>query len=194
MGEDDSALRRFCAVYPHQLLHQKLIGQAMESIAPHALRLITSRDRQDLGHARQIMVKIGIETGDLRRLGKLTLERLYQRDLFRQMLWIEQSERSEFLYHFRSDALRFIEPRTAMHHAMPYGGELKATSLVLDAFDENADRCRVVRRCHGLRNLGRFARAANTQSRARKSNLIDRSVENPGQRFPRLEERELYAR
>ena len=103
VSEDDPALCRFRSGQAGQFSHQKRIRQPVKPVPAYALRLVAARDRQQLGHARQVMVKSRVETGHLRQVGKSAMKRLGQLDLFRQMLRIEWFESAQLLDHLRGD-------------------------------------------------------------------------------------------
>ena len=94
----------------------------MKPIPPHPLRFVAPRDWQELRHARHIMVKSRVETRYLGQIGKSAMKRLGQQNLLRHMVRIEWTEAAQFLNHFRSDSLRLVILRTAIHHAMPNRG------------------------------------------------------------------------
>ena len=103
VGEDDPALCRFRSGQPGQFAHQERVGQPVKPIPPHALCLVAARDRQQLGHTRQVMVKSRVEAGHLRQVGKAAMKRFGQLDFFRQVLRIEWFELMQFLDHFLGD-------------------------------------------------------------------------------------------
>ena len=177
-----------------QFFHQKRIGQPVKPVAPHPLRFVAARDRQQLGHARQVMVKSRVETGHLRQVGKAAMKRLGQQDLLRQMLGIERTEPVQLLDHFRRDALRLAVLRPAMHHAMPHRGQRIAPDAFLDPIHQHAHRRRVIRRRHRPRKVVRRVHAFHPQGGLRQSNPLDRALQNPPQRVTGLEQRELDAR
>ena len=94
----------------------------MEPISSHPLRFVAARDRQQPGHARQVVVKSRVETGHLGQVRKSAMKRLGQQDLLRQMLRIEWTEPVQLPNHFRRDSLRLAILQPAMHHAMPDRG------------------------------------------------------------------------
>ena len=126
VGKDDPALRRFRSRQAGQFAHQKRVRQSVKPIPPHSLRFVAARDRQQLGHARQVMVKSRIEARHLGQVREAAMKLLGQQNLLRQMLGIEGTELAQLLNHFRRDALRLADisarraPRDApprqMHH------------------------------------------------------------------------------
>ena len=148
VGEDDPALRRFRSGQAGEFSHQKRIRQSVKPVPPHSLRFVAARDRQQLGHARQVMVKSRVETGHLGQVGKAAMKRLGQQDLLRQMLGIERTEPAQLLNHFRGDPLRLAEFRPAMHHAMPHRRQCVMPAAFLDPIHQSAHRRRVIRRRH----------------------------------------------
>ena len=90
VGEDDPALCRFRSGQAGQFSHQKRIRQPVKPVPPHPLCFVAARDRQQPGHARQVMVKSRVETRHLGQVRKSAMKRLGQQDLLRQMLGIER--------------------------------------------------------------------------------------------------------
>ncbi len=76
VGEDDPALGRFRSSQAGQLSHEKRIRQPVKAVPPHPLRFVAARNRQQLGHARQVMVKSRVETRHLGQVGKSAMKRL----------------------------------------------------------------------------------------------------------------------
>ena len=76
--EDDPAAGRIGPLDADQFTHQKLIGKPMKPIAANAFGLVSARDRQQLSHARHIVVKRGVEAGDLRDIREAAMERFCQ--------------------------------------------------------------------------------------------------------------------
>ena len=146
VGEDDPAVCRFRSGQAGQFVHQKRIRQTVKPIAPHPLRLVAARDRQQSRHARQVVVKSRVETRYLRQVGKSAVKRLGQQDLLRQMLRIEWAEPVQLLNHFRRDSLRLAILRPAMHHAMSHRGQCITPDAFLDPIHQSAHRHRVIRR------------------------------------------------
>ena len=100
VSEDDPALCGFGSGQAAQFSHEKRIRQAVKPVPPHPLRFVAARDRQQPGHARQVMVKSRVETRHLGQVGKSALKRLDQQDLLRQMLGIEGTEPVQLLQPF----------------------------------------------------------------------------------------------
>ena len=176
-----------------QFAHQELVRQPVESVPPHALRLVAARDRQQLGHARQVMVKRGVEARHLGQVGKPPMKRLDQQDLLRQMLGVEGTELVQLLDHFRGDSLRLAILRPAVHHAMPDRGQCIAPGAFVDPVHQSAHRRRVVRRRHGPRKVPPGP-ALHPQGGVRQSNPLDLAVQIRRKRVTSLEQRELDAR
>ena len=78
MGEDDAASRRFRPAEPREFFHQKRIRQPVKPVAPHALRFVATRDRQQLRDPGQVVVKSRVEAGDLGQVGSRAMKRLDQ--------------------------------------------------------------------------------------------------------------------
>ncbi len=100
-----------------QFFHQKRIRQPVKTVPPHPLCLVPTRDRQQLRHARQVVVKGSVETCHLGQVGKPVMKRLGQQDLLRQMLGIEKAEPVQFLNQFPGDgcgSLYFGPPCTTL--------------------------------------------------------------------------------
>ena len=194
MGEDDASLRRFRSGQAGQFFHEKRIRQAVKPIAPHPLRFIAARDRQQPGHARQVMVKSRVETRHLGQVGKPAMKRLGQQDLLRQMLGIEGAEPVQLLNHFRGDALRLAVLRPAMHHAMPHRGQGFTPAAFLDPIHQSAHRRRVIRRRHRARKVVRQVRALHPQGGLRQPIRSIGALQDPSERGAGLEQRELDAR
>ena len=148
VGEDDPAWGRFRSGQAGQFSHEKGIRQPVKPVAPHPLRFVAARDRQQPGHARQVMVKSRVETRHLGQVGKSAMKRLGQQDLLRQMLRIEWTEPVQLLNHCRRDALRLAILRPAMHHAMPHRGQCLTPGARLEPIHQHAHRHRVIRRRH----------------------------------------------
>ena len=64
----------------------------MKPVTPHPLRFIAARDRQQPGHARQVMVKRRVETRDLGQIRKAAMKTLDQQDFFGQMFALRRLE------------------------------------------------------------------------------------------------------
>ena len=194
VGEDDPALCRFRSGQAGQFSHQKRIRQPVKPVPPHALRFVAARDRQQLGHARQVMVKSRVETRHLGQVRKSAMKRLGQQDLLRQMLRIEWTEPVQLLNHFRSDSLRLAILRPAMHHAMSHRGQCITPDAFLDPIHQSAHRHRVIRRRHRPRKVVRLVQAFHPQGGLRQSNPLNPALQNPSERVTGLEQRELDAR
>ena len=103
VGQDNPALGRFRPGCPSQLAHQERVRQAVKAVPPHPLRFVAARDRQQPGHARQVMVKRRVETRHLRQVWKAPVERLGQQDFLGQMFRIKGREPAQLLDHFLGD-------------------------------------------------------------------------------------------
>jgi hypothetical protein len=118
----------------------------VEPVPPHSLRFVAARDRQQPGHARQIMVESRIETRHLGQIRKSAMKRFGQLDLLRQVVRIEWTEPAQLLHHFRRDLLRPTVLRPAMHHAMPYCGQCLVLAALLNPIHQSVYRRCVIRR------------------------------------------------
>ena len=98
----------------------------------HEPALITKEMVQELRHARHIMVKSRVETRYLGQIGKSAMKRLGQQNLLRHMVRIEWTEATQLLNHFRSDSLRLVILRAAIHHAMPNRDQCVTPAAFLD--------------------------------------------------------------
>ena len=90
------------------------------------------------------MVKSRVETRHLRQIRKSAMKRLGQQDLFRHMVRIKWTELLQIGDHFRSNSLRFVILRPAMHHAMPDRGQRVAPAALLDPIHQKAHSYRVI--------------------------------------------------
>ena len=122
------------------------------------------------------------------------MKRLGQQNLLRHMVRIEWTEPVQLRNHFRSDSLRLVILRPAMHHAMSNRGQCVTPDAFLDPIHQSAHRHCVIRRRHRPRKVVRLIRAFHPESGLRQSNPLNPALQNPSQRVTRLEERELDAR
>ena len=106
-----------------KLLHQERVRQPVKAVAPHAPRLVAARDRQHPGHARQIVVKRGVEARDLRQVGKPPMERLASRISSGRCSGSNGLSRRSSATISGGDSLRLAVRRPAVHHAMPDRGQ-----------------------------------------------------------------------
>ena len=72
-----------------------LVRQAVEPVAPDALRPEPTRERQALGHRRHAPVEGAVEARDLRHAGEAGRDGLHARDRRRQMQGCERRERPQ---------------------------------------------------------------------------------------------------
>ena len=194
VGQNDPALCRFRSGQAGQFSHEKRIRQSMKPVPPHALRLVSARNRQQLGHTRQVMVKSGVKTRHLRQVRKSAMKRFGQQDLFRQMLRIEWTKPVQLLDHFRSDSLPLGVFRPPMHHTMSYRGQRVTPDAMLDPIHQRAHRHSVVWRRHRPRNVVRLVHAFHSQGGLRQSNPLNPALQNSSERVAGLKHRELDAR
>ena len=68
----------------------------MKSVAPDAGGLVPPRNRHDLGDPRHVMMKAGVEAGDLRQPRQQSLESFDQSDLRREMVDVERADPAQF--------------------------------------------------------------------------------------------------
>src|SRR5580658_5787599 len=95
----------------------------MKTVAAHASRLIAARDRQYARHARQITMKLSIETGHLWQLRKAPMKELGQSDLLRHVLGVECAQSAQCFEHRRREALVLVVIRAALHDPVRYSAE-----------------------------------------------------------------------
>ena len=165
----------------------------MKPVPPHALCLIAARDRQQLRHPGQIVVKRGVETGHLGQVGKPVMKRLCQQYLLRQMLGIKWIKPMQFRNHFRGDSLRLAILRPAMHYAMSHGGQAISRRSSIQSM-RTAHRGRVVRRRHRAREVIRLVDSFRMPCGIRQADPLNPARQNALERFPGLEQGELDAR
>src|SRR5579859_8059250 len=104
----------------------------MKAVTPHAFRVVTPRNRQQLGDTRQMVMERGIEASDLRKAGEVATERFDQKNFLRQMLGVEGTEFAERSEHFERDALGLPVSRAAVNDAMSHGDGEIVRELLLE--------------------------------------------------------------
>ena len=67
MCQNHAAGGRLLAHCPHELFHQIRVRQAVESVPPNPDCLVPPRDRHDLRDPGHVVMKAGIEAGNLRQ-------------------------------------------------------------------------------------------------------------------------------
>jgi hypothetical protein len=166
----------------------------MKTISPHPLRLVTARDRQQPRHAREMMMKGRVETGDLRQIGKTVMKRLGQQNLLRQMLRIKRSKRPKLRHHFRRDPLRRAILRSAMHHAMSHRGQWMTPAAFVGPIHQGSHRRLVIRRLDRSREGISLVQSLRMPGGIRQSNSLNPSSQDPFERARNIEQRKLDAR
>ena len=74
------------------------VGQTMETVALHPLRIVAARDREQPGHPRYGAVKRRVKTGHLGQFRMTLAERLDQFDLAGQMIRIVRADAVQFIH------------------------------------------------------------------------------------------------
>ena len=120
----------------------------MKPIPAHTLRLIASRDGKHLCHARQVVMKGGIEAGHLQKIGKPVMKCLSQEDFFRQMIGIERLKLVQLGNHFRCDALGLAVLRSAVYHAVSHRSQFAALDAFFDPIHQQTNCFCMVRRSY----------------------------------------------
>jgi len=120
-----ASLGGFPSAQPGELFHQVGVRQTMEPVASYALPVEPSRDRQQRGHTRHVVMESRVEAHHLRNIGAARVKQLDEMDLHGQVFRIERAELSQFVEQFRRHALRSPVARAAMDDAVadaPEGG------------------------------------------------------------------------
>ncbi len=99
-----------------------LVGQAVEAVAVHSLVGITARQRERLCYTRLAAVERGVEARDLGDSGKRLGGHAHAREAARLMERSERDQPLERLQHASIDPRRRGEPGSAVHDAVPDGG------------------------------------------------------------------------
>ena len=106
------------------------------------------------------------------------MKRLGQQDLLRHVVGIEWAEPAQFLNHFRSDSLRLVIFRSAIHHAMPNCGQSITPMMLLNPIHQSAHCYRVIRRRQHARKVVRLIHTLHPQGGVRESNALNPALEN----------------
>ena len=118
-----------------EFFHQVGIGQAVETVALHSLRVVAARDGKQLGNTRHGAVKRGVKTGHLRQFRMTLAERLDQLDLAGQMVRVVRADAMQFIQQFLGDQLG----RGVLHavdHTVPHSPDRFETILLFEPIDQ----------------------------------------------------------
>ena len=185
-----------------ELLHQVGIRQPVKAVAAQALVGVAPRQRQQLRHARQIMMKRGVEAGDLRQSGEALRERFRELQFLRQVLGIERTQFLQRLNHRGVEPLRCAVLGSAVHDAVRNGIDMRTFGLRLDELHQRLRCGRMVARRHRLSDRLRRIITDGGELGIGQSDPVDRTLEQAPQSiiggFSRglaaFEQRELDAR
>src|SRR5262245_51876009 len=146
-----------------------LVGEAVEPVAAHALRVKTLRDRVVVRKCVVATMEGGVETGDLRKIGGTGKNRTDRDEVVRLMQGRERNIALELREHALVDQYRPIELRTAVHNPMADGDRLEVLRLTQPSAGDGerrrhvghivrrvglVDKCRAVG-CFGLKSWPR---------------------------------------
>ena len=145
VGKDDSTSGCLRAADPGQFLHHVGVGKAMEAVATDPRRLITPRDRYDLGDAREVVMEGGIEARHLRQLRIDAQERLDRPDLAGQVVGVVGDDLAQLLEELGRDELRSEEALTPVYHAMADDGNVLQRDEVSESLDQEVYGRRLIR-------------------------------------------------
>jgi hypothetical protein len=148
------AARRLAPRHLGQRRHEIGVRQAVEAVAPHALRLVATRNREQPGDARQVLMEGGVEAEHLRHTGERAAERFDQIDLRRQMLRIERLQAPQLAEHLRGGRARRGVARAAVHHAMADGPQRPLRDARLEAGNDRRDAAPMIGRLETLHRRG----------------------------------------
>ena len=110
VGDDDAALRA-AFVGRHQLRTNRLVRQAMKTVAPHARVVQRLRQRETLVDVGLRAVKGGVEAGHLRHTCKRRARRAHARQVVRLVQRRERLQRGDRGLHRIVDEHRLLEAR-----------------------------------------------------------------------------------
>src|ERR1035438_9762979 len=96
MSENDPASGRRRVAQAREFFHQIGVGQTVETVALHSLRVVATRDGKQLGNTRHGAVKRSVKTGYLGQFRMTLAERLDQLDLARQMVRVVWADAVQF--------------------------------------------------------------------------------------------------
>ncbi len=107
----------------------EFVGQAMETVAAHALVVIGARQRVGVGDERMPAMKSRVETGDLRGAGKSLARGLDAGEIVGLVQRRQRLEGFQFRQHEIVHEHGFGIDRTAMHHAMADADHIGAVAF-----------------------------------------------------------------
>ena len=110
----------------------ELIGQAVEAVAADAHRVVFARDREAARQRAEVVVKRGVETGDLRQLRSQRQQRLDRLQAARLVQRRQRGQGVQCLQYIFIDEHRRDEIRAAMHDAMADRDQLVAGQIAVD--------------------------------------------------------------
>ena len=166
----------------------------MKTVALNALRLVATRDGEQLRHARHGVVKRRVEAGNLRRLGKLRGEVFHQRDGGREMVRGKGTDAPQFLQHCLINPLGLAITRAAMHDAITDGVDGAVVGIFLQQLHQQRNAGNVVGRVNLALVLLVRADVSERQPGVGQSDALELAGQNLRERFVRLEQRESKAR
>ena len=103
-----------------EMMHQRLVGETVETIASNPCVEIALRERQMRCHFRHGLVKSIVETGEVRRRRKDRLRGSDERQRLRDVQRREMCGGAELVQNLRGDELVRAEVRAAVHDAMSH--------------------------------------------------------------------------
>ena len=192
MGEDDPALRGRRIPQACEFFHQIGIRQTVEAVTPDTLRLVATRNRQELRDTRHGAMERRVEAGDLRQFRVTLAERFDELDLAGRWSGSYRADATQFIQQIRRDQLR-LGMFHAVHNPMSHRLDRCETPLLFEPINQETSPliCDRWRRVCGSRAVSagslnvRFVPLRPMRSIFHKA---------PLQRFAGLIERELDAR
>ena len=165
----------------------------MEAVATDPSRLVTPRDRYDLGDARQIMMKGRIEARHLRQLGIETPERLDRLDLAGKVVGVVGNDPAQLLEDLGCDELRLEVAVAPVYDAMADYGYARQRYEMSESLDQEVHSRRLIRGLD-LAVLLLTTGLGHDEPRTRHPDPLDATEQEPLKPVGQRKQREFEAR
>ena len=143
--EDDAAAVAASGRRGAPALHQEGVGKAVKSVAPHALRFVAARNRQQSAQRAADRGEMPCRNRRSEACREAAMKHFDQLKFFRQVLGIEQAQLAHAFDHFVRDRLRRAVIGTAVHDPVSRGNHRDAAKFVLNPVEQYIRRCCVIR-------------------------------------------------